>query len=54
LERSGGFDEENLVAELLADVIETDHWGLKAEIIAACLCHVARRGKLSVQMKIKR
>jgi hypothetical protein len=37
LERRGGFDEENLVAELLADVIETDHWGLKAEIIAAVL-----------------
>src|SRR5206468_12696051 len=29
LERRGGFDEEDLVADLLADVIETDHWGLK-------------------------
>jgi hypothetical protein len=29
LEGRGGFDEEDLVADLLADVIETDHWGLK-------------------------
>src|SRR5207237_9763146 len=27
LEGCGGFDEENLVADLLTDVIEADHWG---------------------------
>ena len=36
LEGRGGFDEEDLVADLLADVIETDHWGLKrGEIVSA-------------------
>ena len=29
LEGCGGFDEEDLMADLLADVIETDHWALK-------------------------
>jgi hypothetical protein len=29
LQGRGGFDEEDLVADLLADVIETDHWGLE-------------------------
>ena len=28
LERRGGFDEEDLVAVLLADAVETDHAGL--------------------------
>ncbi len=28
LEGCRSFDEEDLVADLLADVIETDHWGL--------------------------
>jgi hypothetical protein len=37
LERRGGFDEENLVADLLADVIETDHGGLKRGIGLAAL-----------------
>ena len=35
LEGRGGFDEEDLVADLLADVIETDHWGLKKKKIVS-------------------
>jgi hypothetical protein len=43
LERSGGLDEENLAAILLADVVETNH--VLHEVldwIAAPLCHAAR------------
>jgi hypothetical protein len=29
LEGGRGFDEQDLVADLLADVIETDHWSPK-------------------------
>ena len=32
LQGCGSFDEEDLVADLLADVIETDHWCLNMEI----------------------
>src|SRR5271170_6929509 len=45
LERRGGFDEEDLVADLFADVIETDHWGLNREIIAAALMPCGARGE---------
>src|SRR4030088_2318378 len=37
LERRGSFDEENLVANLLADVVESDHVRLSMEIDAAAL-----------------
>src|SRR5204863_5244817 len=41
-----GFDEENLMADLLADVIETDHWGLKrGNRCGRCLGHLARQWK---------
>ena len=33
LQGCGGFDEEDLVADLLGDVIETDHWCLNMEIV---------------------
>ena len=46
LEGRGGFDEEDLVADLLADVIETDHWGLKGrKLLRPLLFHVARQWK---------
>src|SRR6185436_8703222 len=46
LEGCGGFDEEDLVADLLADVIETDHWGLKGgNRFGRCLGHLARQWK---------
>jgi hypothetical protein len=41
LQGRGGFDEEDLVADLLGDVIETDHGGLKEEIVGRCLGHKA-------------
>ena len=47
LEGCGGFDEEDLVADLLGDVIETDHWGLKGGNRWPLLFHVGRRGKLN-------
>ena len=45
LQGRGSFDEEDLVADLLRDVIETDHRRLNIEIVAAALIRSRARGK---------
>jgi hypothetical protein len=41
VERHRGFDEEKLVAVLLADAVETDHGDRDSKENAASLCHIS-------------
>jgi hypothetical protein len=43
--RGGGFDEQDLVAELLGDVVETDHCCARLKDVARRLSHVALQWK---------
>src|SRR5262249_37328408 len=46
LERCGGFDEENLMAVLLADIVEANHWNTrKVAGLRRLLGHVAHLRK---------